>query len=111
MERFVKGDIVVIPFPSSDLSDAKRRPALVLAALTGEDIILCQITSQNIRDHYSIPHYNSDFEIGSVRKISNIRPNRIFTAVRRIVIYKIGILNRANINSFNKRVVDIFEKD
>ena len=111
MERFVKGDIVVLPFPFSDLSDAKRRPALVLAALAGDDIILCQITSQNIRDNYPIPLYNSDCETGSLNKISNIRPNRIFTADRRIVINKIGILNRAKINSVIKRIVDIFEKD
>jgi len=88
MERFVKGDIVVIPFPFSDLSDAKRRSALVLATLTGEDIILCQITSQNIRDQYAIHLDTSDFRTESLRKISNIRPNRIFTADRRIIIYK-----------------------
>lgn len=46
MERFVKGDVVVIPFPFTDLSGTKRRPALVLADLPGDDIILCQITSQ-----------------------------------------------------------------
>jgi len=33
MARFVRGDVVVIPFPFSDLSQAKRRPALVLAEL------------------------------------------------------------------------------
>ena len=31
MGKFVKGDIVVIPFPFSDLSGSKRRPALVIA--------------------------------------------------------------------------------
>ena len=41
---FVKGDIVVIPFPFSDLSGIKRRPALVIAYLIDDDIILCQIT-------------------------------------------------------------------
>ena len=50
MERFVKGNVVIIPFPFSDLSDSKRRPALVLADLQGNDIILCQITSQNSSD-------------------------------------------------------------
>jgi len=48
MGRFVKGDVVVMPFPYSDLSATKKRPALVIAALDGDDVILCQITSQSI---------------------------------------------------------------
>jgi mRNA interferase MazF len=38
MEGFVKGDIIVIPFLFSDLSGSKKRPALVLADLQGNDI-------------------------------------------------------------------------
>ena len=49
MAEFVKGDVVVVPFPFSDLTQAKRRPALVIATLEGDDLILCQITSQNCR--------------------------------------------------------------
>ena len=37
MEQFVKGDVVVVKFPFSDLSQVKRRPALVLAGLEGDD--------------------------------------------------------------------------
>jgi mRNA interferase MazF len=55
MERFVKGDIVVIPFPFSDLSGSKKRPALVLADLQGDDIILCQITSQQTKASMLLP--------------------------------------------------------
>jgi len=51
MAKFVKGDIVVVPFPFSDLSNSKRRPALVIADLTGDDVILCQITSRNVNDN------------------------------------------------------------
>jgi hypothetical protein len=40
MGRFVKGNVVVMPFPFSDLSGSKRRPALVLADLDGDDILL-----------------------------------------------------------------------
>jgi len=36
LEKFVKGDVVVVPFPFSDLTEAKRRPALVLAELDGD---------------------------------------------------------------------------
>jgi mRNA interferase MazF len=35
-----------VPFPFSKLSEARRRPALVLTDLDGDDIILRQITSQ-----------------------------------------------------------------
>jgi hypothetical protein len=41
MGRFVKGNVVVVSFPFSDLSGSKRRPALVLADLDGDDILLC----------------------------------------------------------------------
>jgi len=51
MGTFVKGDVVVLPFPFSDLSAAKRRPAFVVAALTGDDVILCQITSKTIAEN------------------------------------------------------------
>ena len=43
MATFVKGDVVIVPFPFSDLSQAKRRPALIVAKLTGDDFILCQL--------------------------------------------------------------------
>ena len=32
MARFIKGDVVIIPFPFSDLSGSKRRPAFVIAS-------------------------------------------------------------------------------
>jgi mRNA interferase MazF len=56
MERPVKGGIVVITFPFSDLSASKRRPALVMENMTGDDVILCQITSIAKNDQYSITH-------------------------------------------------------
>ena len=94
MAKFVKGDVVVVPFPFSDLTQAKRRPALVLAELTGDDVILSQITSQNIKDRYSISLETEDFESGSLNRNSNIRPNRIFTADKKILLYKAGHLKR-----------------
>jgi len=48
VEKFVKGDVVVVPFTFSDLTQAKRRPALVVSVLEGDDLILSQITSQFI---------------------------------------------------------------
>ena len=73
MEKFIKGDVVVLPFPFSDLTEAKRRPALVLSELDGADRILCQITSQKFGDRYAVSLEESDFGEGSLRKSSNIR--------------------------------------
>lgn len=106
MERFVKGDIVVLPFPYSDLSSSKKRPAMVLADLKGDDIILCQITSQFVKDNYAIALDSSDFKKGSLNKPSNIRPNRLFTAEKSIITRKIGTVNP---EVFEKVVDKLFE--
>ena len=50
MGRFIKGDVLVALFPFSDLSRAKSRSAVVVATLTGDDVLLCQITRKAITD-------------------------------------------------------------
>ena len=45
--------IVIMPFPFSDLSSTKKRPALIVANLHGDDVILCQITSKKVNDNLS----------------------------------------------------------
>ena len=97
MEEFVKGDVVVLPFPFSDLSKSKKRPALVVANLEDQDIILCQITSEVRVDNYSIVLSNNDFKKGSLNLTSIIRPNRLFTADKSIILYKIGSLKESKI--------------
>jgi len=110
MERFVKGDVVVVPFPFSDLTRAKRRPALVIAELEGDDLILCQITSQSIRDRYAVSIDKSDFETGTLMRKSNVRPNRIFTADRHIILYRVSHLEHEKINPIIDRIVNILRQ-
>ena len=107
MAKFVKGDVVVVPFPFSDLTQAKRRPALVVVDLEGDDIILCQITSQLNKDNYSITVNENDFKEGNLKQISNIRPNRIFTADTSIILYKVGTLKRRMIDRVIDKIIEI----
>ena len=109
MARFVKGDIVVVPFPFSDLTQARRRPALILTELPGDDRILCQITSQKVRDKYAIELDASDFETGNLKQKSNIRPNRIFTCDIRIILYRVGHLKPDKLGEVIKKVVEILQ--
>jgi mRNA interferase MazF len=92
MERFIEGEIVVVPFPNSDLSGHKRRPALIIKSLVGNDVMLCQITSKKRYDCYSVGLDVDDFEDGSLHEASVIRPNRLFTADVKLILYKIGKL-------------------
>jgi len=98
MERFIKGDIVVLPFPFTDLSLAKKRPALILADLVGDDFIMLQITSKNVKDHYAIPLSKTDFSSGSLNQDSNIRPNKLFTLDEKLILYKVGHLSNAKLS-------------
>lgn len=110
MAGFIKGDVVVLPFPFSDLSASKRRPALVLANLQGNDIILCQITSQQTKDAYAIRLMDSDMVSGSLKKASNIRPNRIFTADEHIILYKIGSINSKKLQQVRDKIIELLDK-
>jgi mRNA interferase MazF len=105
--KFVKGDIIVVLFPFSDLTEAKRRPALVIASLEGDDVILCQITSKTIKDNYAISLNDEHFETGSLKQPSNIRPNRIFTADSHIVLYRAGNLKTGKLVEVINKIVEI----
>jgi len=108
MGKFVKGEIVVVPFPFSDLSASKRRPALVLVDLPGDDIILCQITSQNVKDSMSIHIDTTDVTNGKLSNPSNLRPNRLFTADENIIQYILGQLKSGNLNDIISTIVTMF---
>jgi len=110
LEKFVKGDFVVVPFPFSDLTRAKKRPALVISRLKGDDLILCQITSQDVKDEYAIPLGERDFDSGKLRKNSNIRPNRIFTADCHIVLYSVGHLKADKTSLIIEKIIAILRQ-
>jgi mRNA interferase MazF len=108
MGKFVKGDVVVIPFPFSDLTASKRRPAVILADLPGDDFIMSQITSKNVSDSMSIAVAPNEIDGGALLAASNIRPNKLFTADGGLVLYKIGALKKEKLDAVIDKVVEIF---
>lgn len=103
----VKGDIVSIPFPFSDLYGTKHRPALVIASMKGDDIILCQITSKSYGDPYSLLLESSDFVKGSLLQTSFMRPNKIFTADFSIITGIVGHISPEKIDEVVAAINDI----
>jgi mRNA interferase MazF len=111
MGKFIKGDIVVTPFPFSDLSVNKKRPALIVATLQGDDLIMCQITSKNVNDNYAVPLDSDNFKSGKLPVVSNIRPNRLFTGeANNIIIRRAGKLKKAKLDEVIDKIVVILKK-
>jgi len=110
MGKFMKGDIVVIPFPFSDLSGSKRRPALVLADIEGDDIVLCQITSVARNDKYAVSLDTTDFELGTLPVKSFVRPSKIFTASERLILYSACRLKSDTMRIITDTIVRILER-
>ena len=91
---YKQGEIIIVPFPFSDLSMIKRRPVLVISNnkhnSLGDDVITCGITS-NIRDKKSsIIIDNNSLEIGTIPKTSAIKVDKLFTIEKRTVIKKVA---------------------
>jgi len=107
MEGFVKGQIVVVPFPFSDLSDLKKRPAMVISSLYGNNLILAQITSRYRTIRYSLDIKVEDFEKGNLHIDSFVNCDKIFTLDKGIILNSVGKLKPEKINEIVSKVIDI----
>jgi mRNA interferase MazF len=111
MGKFVKGDIVVLPFPFSDLSASKRRPALVIASIQPhDDLILCMVTSRTTKDEGAVPLTRDDFTNGGLPSDSNVRPNRLFTADSAIIVRIAGRISTAKVEAVVTEIVKIISE-
>jgi len=108
LEGPVKGDVFVVPFPFSDLSQQKRRPALVVARTSDEDILLCQITSRASQPD-SVALAARDFEFGGLRAQSWIVPGRVFTADSALVLYVAGRIRESKLQEVIDRLISILK--
>jgi mRNA interferase MazF len=87
--------IVIMPFPFSDLSGMKLRPALVLADSGRGDWLLGQITSNPYSDPMAVRFTNADLAQGTLNAVSFARPLKLFTASESLMVKRVAILNEA----------------
>jgi mRNA interferase MazF len=107
MVRIAIGSVVLVPFPFSDLSHAKLRPALVLAETGKDDYILCQITSNPWGDPLAITLAAGDFHSGGLPLVSYARPGKLFTASNSIFVKESGRLNEASLAAVIAQTIKI----
>lgn len=94
MAALAAGQVILVTFPFSDLSDTKLRPALVLADAGRGDWILCQITSNAFADSNAVELTTSDFQTGSLHRTSYARPSKLFTGNRSLISSQLGLLTQ-----------------
>ena len=106
MGPLTKKNIILIPYPYSDLSDRKLRPCLVVSDQLKKDIILCQLTSNHKYEH-SIELNEEDYENGSLYLRSFVRPNKLFTAHTKLVERKLCQISDKKYKEVTNKIVEI----
>lgn len=110
MAGFGFASVVLVDFPFSDLSDAKLRPAIILAQANREDWILCQFTSNAGIDARAIEIKDTDFAQGSLRQTSYARPDKIFTGHESLINRRVGILKDEKASEIVEAVMKILRQ-
>ena len=107
-------DVILVPFPFSDLSNAKKRPAFVVSNnifnTNGQDVVCCLITSNPENKDYTIDITNKDMESGFLEFDSKVKTYRIFTVSKSIIYKNLGKLNikkSTQITNEIKKLVEI----
>ena len=101
-------DVVLISFPFSDLSASKKRPALVISNdgfnSRSEDVICCLITSNPEEVPHSVFISNKDVESGNLEFDSKVKPYKLFTADKTLIVKVLGRLNSEKFASVVKEI-------
>jgi len=95
-------DIILIPFPYSDLTGSKQRPALIISnekINKNQDRICCLITTNPHREDLEITR--SSFKLGNLPFKSFVKPHRIFIINEDIIIKKLCTIN----DEFHDKVI------
>ncbi len=108
MGKFTVGTVVLVLFPFSNLKGQKLRPALVLANVEFDNIILCQITSKSYTSTKAISLKAEDFAKGGLPVVSYVRPDKLFTADASIIKNTVGQLTKKSKDRVLKNVCALF---
>lgn len=107
MGAFSAGALVLVPFPFSDLSQSKLRPAVVLANAGRGDYVLCQITSKAQADPRAVELVQADLVSGSLQITSYARAGKLFTANDSLVVRQVGELAPSALSQIVEQVVKL----
>lgn len=110
----IKGDIVLVPFPFTNLAQTKLRPAVVLwVDPKGSDVTLCFISSQNVASvasgEFVIDPSDAEFAGTKLKVTSKVRVTRIVTLERQLIQRRLGKLGTNQTQQLNAAMLQAFQ--
>lgn len=107
--------LVLIPYPFTDLSSKKKRPALIVSNKKynnkNKDLILCAVTSSPKKRYGHINLMQKDMKNGKLLKESKIKTNRIFTLAKELIIKKFGEIKEKKYKETFKSIMSHMERN
>lgn len=109
--QYRQGDIILIPFPFTNLTGYKKRPAIIVSnsKLNGNDFICSLITSNSPKDGLILKR--GDFLEGNLPFRSWIKPERIFTIDKRIILKKLATVNSKFYLKLQDKIFEFIKMD
>ena len=110
---FKQREIVLVPFPYSDLSSSKRRPVVIISNnhynSSFSDVLVCVITSNLFKDDYSVILNDSDLETGVLPEKSVIKSHKLFTIEQSQILKRFSFLNESKFEEVKETIVKLIQ--
>ena len=109
-EIFEKGDIVLLPFPFTNLKTTKRRPALVISPrvynLSGDSTVLFMTSNVNA------PRKEGDVELKEFKEAGLPKPTlvrmKFVTIANALMLKKLGVIQDSDMKRIKAQVMKFF---
>ena len=105
-------EVVLLPYPFSNLESTKVRPALVVSNnhfnKKSDDCIMAPLTTIIKSEPYSIVIEQETMSSGKLLKPSRIRADKIFCVEKNLITMKIGKLKDSSFEKIKEEIFKIF---
>jgi mRNA interferase MazF len=104
-----KGNIILVPFPFTDLSGNKYRPALILNV--GEDDVTVAFITTQLYSKINTDIFIESTKENGLKKDSLIRLSKLATIDKSLITGRLGELDKTIISQVNSTLKLVFQLD
>lgn len=109
MAIYKQGDIVLIPYPYTDLTNSKQRPVVVISkdSINKKHFIVAKITSVIRNDEFSFKLDPSSLD-RELKRESEVRTNELFTVDNSLIRKKFATMDAKALDELIGKIIENF---